>query len=136
MPSSMRDTVAGQCRAETGEVRRPSCGSHTSQTEYLTSAAIDALDYDNARKARETCTHLPTGTLVAITGGKHITDAGTVFARLDKSHAKNSDMVLVHDGPPGVEMLATHWARRFTRFPIHPRVQHRAIPTDGEPEPW
>ena len=40
-------------RIETGEVWRPRSGSHTSQTGQLTSAAIDARDFQRARKDRE-----------------------------------------------------------------------------------
>ena len=108
----LRDTVAEQYRSATGEVWRPRHGSHTSQTGRLTSAAIDALDFIRARKDRETRAHLPSGTLVAVTGGRHIADANAVFARLDRVRAKYPDMVLVHGGGPGVEKLAAQWAER------------------------
>ena len=39
---------------ETGSMWRPRRGSHTSQTGKLTSAAIDARDYQRARKDRKT----------------------------------------------------------------------------------
>ncbi len=45
----MRDDAAEHYRAETGGVWRPCCGSHTSQTGHLTSAAIDARDFLRAR---------------------------------------------------------------------------------------
>ncbi len=108
----LRDTVAEQYRSATGEVWRPRHGSHTSQTGRLTSAAIDALDFIRARKDCETRAHLPSGTLVAVTGGRHIADANAVFARLDRVRAKYPDMVLVHGGGPGVEKLAAQWAER------------------------
>ena len=108
----MRDTVAGQYRAETGEVWRPRHGSNVSQTGALTSAAIDARDFMRARKDRETRAHLPEGTLVAVTGGKHVADAGAVIRHLDKVRAKYEDLVLVHGGGPGVEKLAAQWAER------------------------
>ena len=108
----MRDAAAEQYRAETGDVWRPRHGSHTSQTGKLTSAAIDARDFMRARKDRETRAHLPEGTLVAITGGKEVRDAGAVFARLDQTKAKHDDMVLVHGGGPGVERIAAQWAER------------------------
>ena len=44
---------------------RPRRGSHTSQTGKLTSAAIDARDFQRARKDRKTMAHLPQGTLVS-----------------------------------------------------------------------
>ena len=101
----------GSCLA-TGEVWRPRHGSHTSRTGRLTSAAIDARDFQRARKDRETRAHLPDGTLVAVAGGKTVTDPGAVFTRLDKARAKYADMILVHGGGPGVEKIAAQWAER------------------------
>ena len=108
----LRDTVAEQYRAATGDPWRPRRGSHVSQTGALTSAAIDARDFMRARKDRETRAHLPEGTLVAITGGKHVADADAVIRHLDKVRAKYEDLVLVHGGGPGVEKLAAQWAER------------------------
>jgi len=106
----MRDAAAEAYRAETGDMWRPRRGSHASQTGKLTSAAIDARDYQRARKDRKTIAHLPQGTLVAIAGGKDIADPAAVIARLDKARAKYADMVLVHGGGPGVEKIAARWA--------------------------
>ena len=108
----MRDAAADAYRIETGDVWRPRRGSHTSQTGKLTSAAIDARDFLRARKDREMKAHLPEGTLVAIAGGKDVTDPGAVFARLDKARAKYADLILVHGGGPGVERIAAQWAER------------------------
>ena len=108
----MRDAVAEQYRAETGDTWRPRRGSHTSQTGHLTSAAIDARDFLRARKDREMRAHLPEGTLVAIAGGKEVRDAGAIIARLDQAKAKNADLILVHGGGPGVERIAAQWADR------------------------
>ena len=109
---TLRDLAADAYRAETGDVWRPRHGSNVSQTGKLTSAAIDARDFLRARKDRETRAHLPEGTLVAITGGRDVRDAGAVFARLDQTKAKHDDMVLVHGGGPGVERVAAQWADR------------------------
>ncbi len=108
----MRDQAAEQYRAETGDVWRPKHGSHVSQTGKLTSAAIDARDYQRARKERETMAHLPQGTLVAIAGGKDVADPAAVIARLDQARAKYNDIVIVHGGGPGVERIAARWAER------------------------
>ncbi len=108
----MRDAAAENYRAVTGNTWRPRRGSHTSQTGQLTSAAIDARDYQRARKDRKTQAHLPQGTLVAIAGGKDIADPAAVIARLDKAREKYADMVLVHGGGPGVEKIAASWAER------------------------
>ena len=106
----MRDVAADAYRAETGDTWRPRNGSHVSKTGAVTSAAIDARDFQRARKDRDTRAHLPEGTLVAITGGKTVTDADAVWSTLDKARAKHGDMVLVHGGGPGVEKVAASWA--------------------------
>ena len=109
---TMRDAAAEQYRAETGNVWRPRRGSHVSQTGALTSAVIDARDYQRARKERKTMAHLPTGTLVAIAGGKDVADPAAVIAKLDQARAKYSDIVIVHGGGPGVERIAARWAEK------------------------
>ena len=108
----MRDVVADQYRAETGEVWRPRHGSNVSQTSKLTSAAIDARDFIRARKDRETRAHLPEGTLVAVAGGKNVDNPRIVIAYLDKARAKYANLVLVHGGGPGVDRVAAQWAER------------------------
>ena len=109
---TLRDTAADAYREATGYTWRPRRGSHVSHTGKLTSAAIDARDFLRARKDRETQAHLPEGTLIAVAGGKNVTDIDAIFARLDKARAKYSDMVLVHGGGPGVERIAAQWAER------------------------
>ncbi|MDE0698354.1 MAG: DUF2493 domain-containing protein [Boseongicola sp.] len=109
---ALRDTAADSYRDATGSTWRPRTGSHVSETGKLTSAAIDARDFQRARKDRKTMAHLPQGTLVAVTGGRDVADAGAVTASLDKARAKHPDMVLVHGGGPGVERIAQRWAER------------------------
>ncbi len=106
----LRDLAADAYRVETGDTWRPRHGSHTSQSGQLTSAAIDARDFRRARKDRETRVHLPEGTLVAVTGGKTVSDADAVWSTLDMARAKYGDMVLLHGGGPGVEKVAASWA--------------------------
>ena len=106
----LRDTAADAYRAETGDTWRPRNGSHTSKAGALTSAAIDARDFRRARKDRETRSHLPEGTLVAVTGGKEVADPAAVWSVLDRTLAKHGDMVLVHGGAPGIETVAAKWA--------------------------
>ena len=108
----MRNAAAHAYREETGDMWRPRHGSHASRTGTLTSAAIDARDFQRARKDRETMAHLPEGTLVAIAGGKDVADPAAVIARLDQARAKHADLVLVHGGGPGVEKIAASWAER------------------------
>ena len=80
----------------------PSCGSVLNANQQ-------------ARKDRETRAHLPEGTLVAIAGGKNVTDANVVINRLDKAKAKYADIILVHGGGPGVAPLPQRHARARTR---------------------
>ena len=108
----LRDTAAEAYRIETGEVWRPRRGSHVSQTGKLTSAVIEARDFQRARKDRESTAHLPQGTLVAVAGGKEANDAGKIIAHLDRLKAKYADVVLVHGGGPGAEKIAAGWAER------------------------
>ncbi|MDE0174232.1 MAG: DUF2493 domain-containing protein [Defluviicoccus sp.] len=107
---TLRDTAADIYSRHTGETWRPRHGSHTSQTRALTSAAIDARDFLRARRDRRNSAHLPAGTLVAIAGGKGVSDTGIVWATLDNARAKYADMVLVHGGGPGTEKIAASWA--------------------------
>ncbi len=98
----MRDAVAEDYLNTTGQTWRPRSGSHTSQTGKLTSAAIDARDFVRARKDRKTQAHLPEGTLVAVTGGKDVSDSAAVFNRLDKVRAKYTDILFLclrHEAP-------------------------------------
>ncbi len=108
----LRDAAAEAYRVETGDLWRPRRGSHTSQTGKLTSAMIDARDFQRARRDRENKALLPQGTLVAVAGGKHAGDAGAIIRTLEKLKAKYDDVVLVHGGGPGVEKVAAKWADR------------------------
>ena len=107
---TLRDTAADIYSRHTGETWRPRHGSHTSHTRALTSAAIDARDFLRARRDRKNNAHLPAGTLVAIAGGKDVSDTQIVWATLDSARAKYADMVLVHGGGPGTEKIAASWA--------------------------
>ncbi len=91
----MRDAAAEDYLAATGQTWRPRSGSHTSQTGKLTSAAIDARDFMRARKDRKTQAHLPEGTLVAVTGGKDVSEPAAVFQRLDKVREKYTDILFL-----------------------------------------
>ena len=91
----MRDAVADDYRVETGNTWRPRRGSHTSQTGKLTSAAIDARDFMRARNDRKTQAHLPQGTLVAITGGKDVSDPAAVSRRLEQVRPNTPTYYLV-----------------------------------------
>ena len=107
---ALRDDAADRYLQVTGEIWRPRYGSHTSQSRALTSAAIDARDFRRARKDRQTRAHLPNGTLVAVAGGKGVSDTTFIWATLDRAKTKYDDMVLVHGGGPGTEKIAASWA--------------------------
>ena len=53
---------------------------------------------------------MPEGTLVAVTGGKDVTDADAVWTTLDRAREKYGDMILLHGGGPGIEKIAASWA--------------------------
>ena len=83
--------------------------------------------------------HLPEGTLVAIAGGKIVSDADAVWSTLDRARAKHGDMVLVHGGGAGVEKVAAKLGRGQRRRPgrLPPRLdrawQGRALPPQRRP---
>ena len=108
----MRDLAGEAYRAETGDVWRPRHGSHTSRTDPKNvQAFIDARDFMKARKDREIDAHNPEGTIVAITGGKEVTDPDLVWSTLDRVHEKYADeMVLAHGDGPGYDKVAKSWA--------------------------
>ena len=92
----MRDAAAQDYQLQTGNIWRPRSGSHTSQTGKLTSAAVDARDFMRARQDRKTQAHLPEGTLVAVTGGKDVSQPAAVFQRLDKVREKYTDILFFY----------------------------------------
>jgi len=92
----MRDAAAEDYLNATGQVWRPRSGSHTSQTGKLTSSAIDARDFMRARQDRKTQAHLPEGTLVAVTGGKDVSQPAAIFQRLDKVREKYTDILFLY----------------------------------------
>ena len=107
----MRDLAADAYRAETGDVWRPRHGSHTSRTDPDNiQAAVEARDFMKARKDSEVEAHLLEGTIIAITGGKDVTDPDIAWNALDRIHAKYEDMVLAHGGGPGYDKVARAWA--------------------------
>ena len=120
---TMRDLAADAYRVETGDTWRPRHGSHASQTGKLTSAAIDARDFQRARKDRETKAHLPEGTIVAFTGGKDAADPQGHLARTRPHPHQVRDMILLHGGGPGAEKIGRELGRAQQRRPD--RVQAR-----------
>ncbi len=103
-------------RPELRDLQREQDGTEikSRELELVTDRAQNLGDRDfmRARKDRETRARMPEGTLVAIAGGKNVTDAGAVINRLDKAKAKYDDIILVHGGGPGVGRIAAQWAER------------------------
>ena len=108
----MRDLACGAYRAETGDVWRPRHGSHVSHTDATqVQAFIDARDFMKARKDREIDAHHPDGVIIAITGGKEVTDPDLVWSTLDRVREKYADKtVLAHGDGPGYDKVAKSWA--------------------------
>ena len=103
-------TSARACSGASSTPSMPRCAASTSLRPRCANperaqdgTEINARDFQRARKDRETRAHLPNGTLVAIAGGRDVTDPGAVFDRLDRVRARHADMVLVHDSGPDVD---------------------------------
>lgn len=94
----MRDTAVDLYRAHTGSPWLPRHGSLVNR-KALTSAMIDSRDFIAARRRAETEVMLPAGPKVAFTGGD-FHDVNTIWAALDRVHAKHPNMVLLHGGNP------------------------------------
>jgi hypothetical protein len=77
----------------------------------LTAAMIDSRDFLAARRRTGAEVMMPAGRRIAFTGGIDFSDHRAIWDRLDKVHAKHSDMVLMHGGSPkGAERIAARWA--------------------------
>ena len=76
----------------------------------MTAAMIDSRDFISARRRAETELHLPPGTRIAFTGGKQYQDVTVIWDTLDKVRAKHPDMILLHGGGEGGELIAAKWA--------------------------
>src|SRR4029077_6588135 len=94
-----RDQAADQFERHTGTTWRPRSGSMVNH-RTLTAAMIDSRDFLAAKRRTDTEVLLPTGPKIAFTGGLDFNDHCAIWDRLDKVHAKHSDMVLLHGGSP------------------------------------
>ena len=105
-----REQAIAQFEIHTGSVWRPRSGSLVGHRS-VTSAVIDSRDFLAAKRRAETEVLIPVGPKVALTGGLDFDDHHLSGDRLDKVHAKHSDMVLLHGGSPkGAELIAAKWA--------------------------
>ncbi|KQT12609.1 MULTISPECIES: DUF2493 domain-containing protein [Bradyrhizobium] len=105
-----REQAIAQFETNTGSLWRPRSGSLVGHRS-ITSALIDSKDFLAAKRRAETEVLVPVGPKVALTGGLDFDDHHLIWDRLDKVHAKHSDMVLLHGGSPqGAELIAAKWA--------------------------
>jgi YspA, cpYpsA-related SLOG family len=117
-----RDLAAEQFELHTGLPWRPRSGSRVNH-RTLTAAMIDSRDFIAAKRRAETEAMIPSGTMIALTGGLEFNDVALVWDRLDKVHAKHPDMVLLHGGSPkGAELIAAKWAanRKVSQIAFKP----------------
>jgi hypothetical protein len=106
----MRDAAVTLFERHLGECWRPRTGSRVSH-QALTAAVIDSRDFIAAKRRAEIEPLTPTGTKIAFAGGVDCNDHRSIWASLDRVHAKHADMVLLHGGTPrGAEKIAAAWA--------------------------
>ncbi len=105
-----RNQAAERYEAQTGSPWRPRAGSLVNR-RTLTAAMIDSRDFIAAKRRADTEVMLPAGPKVAFSGGLDYNDHRLIWERLDRVHAKHTDMVLLHGGSPkGAELIAAKWA--------------------------
>ncbi|WP_288586053.1 DUF2493 domain-containing protein [uncultured Methylobacterium sp.] len=104
-----RDAAAHFFMRTTKSLWRPRSGSKVNRAT-MTAAMIDSRDFINARRRAETEIHLPPGTRIAFTGGKQFQDVTVIWDTLDRIRTKYPDMVLMHGGGEGAELIAAKWA--------------------------
>lgn len=106
---AFRDRAAELFEVRTGSAWRPNAGSLVSR-RTLTAAMIDSREYLAARRRAEAAVHNPTGPRIAFTGGVEYQNVERIWSALDKARAKHPDMVLIHGGSRGAELIAAKWA--------------------------
>lgn len=104
-----RDAAAGVFTRITRSLWRPHSGSRVSHAK-MTAAMIDSRDFIAARRRAETEIHLPQGTRIAFTGGKQFQEVGAIWDTLDRVRTRHADMILLHGGGEGAELIAARWA--------------------------
>ncbi|MGF3024133.1 DUF2493 domain-containing protein [Methylobacterium aquaticum] len=104
-----RDAAAHRFTRITKSMWRPRSGSQVNRAT-MTAAMIDSRDFISARRRAETEIHLPKGTRIAFTGGKQFQDVTVIWDTLDKVRKKYPNMVLMHGGGEGAELIAAKWA--------------------------
>jgi len=105
---TMRDEAARQFAAHTGSSWLPRSGSRISN-RATTASVIDSKSYLMAKRRKETETLCPEGTRIAFSGGEY-QDYDSIWKALDATHTKYGDMILLHGGGNGAELIAAKWA--------------------------
>ena len=121
----MRDQASDHFERQTGTPWRPRTGSLVNHRN-LTAAVIDSRDFLAARRRAENEVMLPSGPVVAVSGGTDFNDHHLIWAKLDQVFEKRPDMVLVHGGSErGAEKIAARWAdtRKVKQIPLKPDFQ-------------
>lgn len=118
----MRDQAGDHFERQTGTPWRPRTGSLVNH-HNLTAAVIDSRDFLAARRRAENELMLPSGPVVAVSGGTDFNDHVFIWAKLDQAREKRPDMVLMHGGSErGAEKIAARWAdaRKVKQIPLKP----------------
>ena len=106
----MRDQASDHFERQTGSSWRPRSGSMVNHRN-LTAALVDSRDFMAARRRTENELMLPSGPVVAVSGGTDFNDHNFIWAKLDQAREKRPDMVLMHGGAErGAEKIAARWA--------------------------
>ena len=105
---AMRDMATQHFAAHTGSSWMPRSGSRISN-RGLTASVVDSRSYLMAKRRKETETLCPEGTRIAFSGGD-FQDYDAIWKALDATHTKYGDMILLHGGGNGAELIAAKWA--------------------------
>jgi len=105
---AMRDLATQHFAAHTGSTWIPRTGNRVSN-RGLTAAVVDSRSYLMAKRRKETETLCPEGTRIAFSGGDY-QDYDAIWKALDATHTKYGDMILLHGGGNGAELIAAKWA--------------------------
>ena len=126
----IRNVAVEYFRAQSGSTWLPRSGSRVTN-KATTASVIDSKAYLMAKRRKENETLCPEGTRIAFTGGDY-QNVDVVWSALDASHRKYPDMILLHGGGNGAELIASKWAdaRNVTQVIFKPdwKADRRAAP--------
>ena len=105
-----RAQLATHFHEETGRYWTPPASEEISAARNLTSASVEALTTVERLEQRRHEARLPDGVPIVVTALQQGVDRDTVFAQLDRVHAKKPDMYIAHGNAPGVLQDVSDWA--------------------------